>query len=208
LRQGVALHGRCLQALAAAWQSRLAAIPWAVALQQYNLLGSHDTPRARSVLGGNDALHRLAVTVLLTFPGVPGLYYGDEIGLLDQPGLRSRACMEWDPACWNHGLREFFKELIRLRRTSPALQRGGFQVVAVEADLIAFQRSLGGERWLVTAWRGAQPRQAGPLDVTPSALAEGTRLREHFSGQTAVIQNGCLMLPQLPQGAGLWKVLS
>lgn len=195
-------------ALAAAWQSRLAAIPWAVALQQYNLLGSHDTPRARSVLGGNDALHRLAVTVLLTFPGVPGLYYGDEIGLLDQTGLRSRACMEWDPTRWNHELREFFKELIRLRRTSPALQRGGFQVVAVEADLIAFQRSLGGERWLVTAWRGAQPRPAGPLDVTPSGLAEGTRLREHFSGQTAVIQNGYLMLPQLPQGAGLWKVLS
>ena len=29
-------------------------------LQQYNLLDSHDTPRIRSQLKGNDALHRLA----------------------------------------------------------------------------------------------------------------------------------------------------
>ena len=29
--------------LAAVWRSRLAGIPWAIALQQYNLLGSHDT---------------------------------------------------------------------------------------------------------------------------------------------------------------------
>ena len=59
-------------ALEATWRMRQAAIPWVVALQQYNLLGSHDTPRVRSPLQGADALHRLAVTLLLTFPGVPG----------------------------------------------------------------------------------------------------------------------------------------
>jgi len=80
-------------ALAATWRERLAAVPWVVALQQYNLLDSHDTERVRSILGENDALHRLAVLLLLTFPGVPGLYYGDEIGMLDDPELKSRGCM-------------------------------------------------------------------------------------------------------------------
>jgi hypothetical protein len=48
------------EALAASWQSRLAAIPWAVALQQFNLLASHDTQRVQTQVGGNEALHRLA----------------------------------------------------------------------------------------------------------------------------------------------------
>lgn len=75
----------------------MAVLPWQVALQQYNLLGSHDTPRVRTIVEGDEALQRLAVTLLLTFPGVPGLYYGDEIGLEDQPPiLNQRGCMQWD----------------------------------------------------------------------------------------------------------------
>jgi len=194
------------EALAAVWRSRLAGIPWAIALQQYNLLGSHDTSRARSILGGNDALHRLAVTLLLTFPGVPGLYYGDEIGLVDEPGLRSRACMEWNPARWDHDLLAFFKDVIHLRRNSAALQRGGFQIVCLEEDTLAYQRRLGNERWLVIARRSAEPRPAAPLHLVPAGLAEGTRLREHFSGQTAQVKAGWLEAPQLPQGATLWRV--
>jgi alpha-glucosidase len=194
------------QGLAAVWRSRLAGIPWAVALQQYNLLGSHETMRARSHLAENDALHRLAVTILLTYPGVPGLYYGDEIGMLDQPGLRSRACIEWDSERWDHDLRNFFKDLIHLRRSSPALQRGGFQIVTVEEHLIAFQRSLGAERWLVIAQRSASPRPAGPLDLRSAGLPDGTRLREHFSGQEALVRGGWLDCPVLPQGATLWKM--
>jgi alpha-glucosidase len=192
--------------LVAVWHSRLAGIPWVVALQQYNLLGSHDTSRVRSVLGDNDALHRLAVTLLLTYPGVPGLYYGDEIGLLDEPGLRSRGCMPWDPAGWNHELRDFFKELIRLRRTSPAWQRGGFQVVSGEQHTLAYLRSLGSERWLIIAQRHATSRPAGPLDLRAAGLPDGARLREHFSGQSALVHGGWLDCPALPQGATLWQV--
>ncbi len=192
--------------LAAVWRSRMAGIPWAMALQQYNLLGSHDTSRPRSILAENDGLHRLAVTLLLTFPGVPGLYYGDEIGMLDEPGLRSRACMKWNAEIWNHDLRDFFKDLIHLRRTSPALQRGGFQVVSLEEDLIAFQRSLGSERLLVIAQRHTAPRPAGRLDLRAAGLPDGTRLREHFSGQVAVVHGGWLDCPALPQGATLWQV--
>ncbi|MCS6843924.1 MAG: alpha-amylase family glycosyl hydrolase [Caldilineales bacterium] len=192
------------QAMAAAWQAHLGAIPWAVALQQYNVVGSHDTPRIRSVVAGNDALHRLAVAVQMTFPGVPALYYGDEIGLTDRPPLGSRDCMVWDEGRWNRSLRDFYRRLVHLRRGSAALQRGGFQILAVEQDMLAYQREHPGGRVLVVAQRSASPRPAGPLPVAHGGLADGARLRELFTGQEATVANGALPLPELPQGATVW----
>ncbi|MBU0494797.1 MAG: maltodextrin glucosidase [Chloroflexi bacterium] len=203
-------HSWPTAALADTWRNVRAAIPWAVALQQYNLLGSHDTPRIRTVVGGSDAehrdaLHRLATVLLFTFPGTPGLYYGDEIGLTDQPGLRSRGCMVWDEAQWDHSLLAFTRNLVALRRRSPALQHGGFQMLAVERDTLAYQREGLAGRVLVVAHRCATPRPAGPLPVAHGGIPNGTRLGEVFSGQEAVVKNGALALPELPQGATIWE---
>jgi len=192
-------------ALEATWRMRRAAIPWAVALQQYNLLGSHDTPRFRSILKGRDALHRLAVTLLLTFPGVPGLYYGDEIGLLDRPGLGSRACMEWEESRWDRSLLDFHHDLVALRRRSAILQRGGFQVLAVEPDCLVYQREAPEGRILVAAQRSEAPRPAGSLAVVHGGIPDGARFVEHFTGHQAVVAHGALPLPDLPQGATIWK---
>ena len=191
-------------ALLETWQRYLAAIPWAVALQQYNLLGSHDTPRIRTLVGENDALHRLAVVVLMTYPGVPGFLYGDEVGLVDQPGLQSRGCMPWDEAAWHGDLLAFYREMVQLRKETAVLQTGGFQLLLAEWDTFAYQRESADERAIVIAHRAAVPRPAGPLPVAQGGIAEGTRFVEFFSGQEATVQNGALPLPPLPQGATLW----
>ncbi len=192
-------------ALAATWQQHLAAIPWAIALQQYNLLDSHDVPRIRSKVNGNDALHRLAVIVQFTFPGVPGLYYGDEIGMMDEEGFHSRGCMVWDEARWDRDLLAFYKKLIALRKESTILQRGGFQILAVETDTVAYQRENAAGRILVVAHRGERPRPAGPLPVAHGGIPDGARFVEHFTGQKLIVTNGALPLPDHPQGATLWQ---
>ena len=133
-------------AMVATMTERMAAIPWQKALQQFNLLGSHDTPRIRTLLGEDDALHKLAVTMLLTFPGVPCIYYGDEIGMVDDEHLDQRGCMVWDEAGWNHELLAFHKRLIALRRSSEVLQRGSFQFVNSAENHIAYTR---GEQFLI-----------------------------------------------------------
>ncbi len=144
------------QALIDTWQSRRAAIPWAIVLQQYNLLDSHDTPRIRSIVAGNDALHRLAVTVQFTFPGVPGIYYGDEIGMLDDPILAARGCMRWDEAAWDYDLLTFYRRLIALRQSAKTLQKGGFQILAVEEDTFVYQRMDPNGSFLIIAHRGEE----------------------------------------------------
>jgi alpha-glucosidase len=196
------------EALAATWRERLAAIPWAIALQQYNLLGSHDTPRIRSDLGENDALHRLAVLVLFTFPGVPGIYYGDEIGMLDSSYLGARGCMNWEPETWDHNLRAYYQKLILLRRNSSILQRGGFQILAIEPDLIAYQREDDSGRFLVVAYRGVMERLPAPLALAHAGIPDGSRFRELFTGQEVLLTNGFLPLPALVQGGTLWEQVS
>lgn len=47
------------------------------------VLSNHDNPRVRSRLGGQEERARIAHMLLLTLPGTPTLYYGDEIGMKD-----------------------------------------------------------------------------------------------------------------------------
>ena len=50
-------------------------------LRMFNQLDSHDTARFKSLLGKDVARLPLAVVWLFTWPGVPCIYYGDEVGL-------------------------------------------------------------------------------------------------------------------------------
>ena len=201
-------------ALAKTWQQYLAAVPWRIALQQFNLLNSHDTPRLRTEVGENDALQRLAAIVQFTFPGIPCLYYGDEIGMVEDEHLSQRGCMIWDEAQWDHDLRDFYKELIRLRQETAVLQTGGFQILAVEPDTITYQREGANacsehgrsDRLIIIAHRSAIPRPANPLTIAHGGIADGTQFIEHFGGQVALVENGTLQLPSLSQGATIWRM--
>jgi alpha-glucosidase len=189
-------------ALYETWLSRWAAIPWAIRLQQFNLLDSHDTRRIGSIVGGDESLHRLAAIVQFTLPGVPCIYYGDEIGMLDDAMLEARSCMTWDETQWNHSLLEFYRQLIALRKDSVVLQKGGFQWLAIESDSFAFQREDKGERIIVLANR--KPRPAHALPVAQGGAPDGARFTEFYGRRTIVAADGSMALPDLPAGATIW----
>lgn len=191
-------------ALVETWAAFRAPIPWAIARQQFNLLDSHDTPRLLSVLGGNRAYARLAISLQMTYPGVPCVYYGDEIGL-GSNGEHPRACMPWERSQWDEDLLAFYQKLIHLRRHSPALVQGGFQVILAEKDTFAYVRDSDEESVIVVAQRGPADRPAGPLPVAYAAIADGTEFEELFSGQRLRVENGNLPLPLLPVGGQVWQ---
>jgi glycosidase len=59
-------------------------------------LRNHDQTRTRTALGGDPAKARLAAALLLTLPGVPFVYYGEELGMQgDKPDERLRTPMPW-----------------------------------------------------------------------------------------------------------------
>jgi len=113
--------------------------------------------------------------------------------------------MIWDEIRWDHSLLDFHRRLIGLRRTSGVLQRGGFQMLAVEPDAFAYQRHSRQGRMIVIAQRASQPRPASPLPVAHGGVPNGTRFLEYFTGQEAVVREGSLILPEHPQGGSLWE---
>jgi alpha-glucosidase len=191
-------------ALAAQWQAFLSTIPWQIASQQFNLLGSHDTQRIQTIVGENETLARVAVTLLFTFPGVPSVYYGDEIGMAGKNDPDCRRCMIWEPQAWNGGRREFYQKLIHLRRTSPALRQGGYQLLYAAAETLAFLREAPAERLIVVARR--KDDGLAVLPVQHGGLPDGLRLQDVISNAESVIQHGMLPLHGMPAvGTQIWR---
>lgn len=196
-------------ALVQTWRERLGAVPWAVNLQQFNLLGSHDTERVTTTLGDNERLYWLAVQYQMTFPGVPCIYYGNEVGQKnpsEAPAARAgaRTCMDWDSAHWDMDSVRRYQDLIRLRRTHPALIDGGFQVLQVGQDGFIYQRQRGDEGVLFTANRAAEVWHPAPVDAVAAGWRDGTHFREFGGSRALRVVKGRLDLPPLEQGGAIW----
>ncbi|MEA4811310.1 MAG: glycoside hydrolase family 13 protein [Anaerolineaceae bacterium] len=89
-----------------------------------NLLGSHDTTRILTVLKGDAKKLKIALTYLFTNPGIPMIYYGDEIGLLGESDPDCRRPMPWQEEEWNQQVLSIYRNLIRLRQSYPLFWHG------------------------------------------------------------------------------------
>ncbi len=107
--------------------------PREATLAQLNLLGSHDTPRFLTECGGDPARLHTALLFLLTFPGAPCLYYGDEIGMQGGKDPLCRGGFIWERTRWNQDIYHSTRNLIALRRAHPALRRGTMTTLPANA---------------------------------------------------------------------------
>lgn len=114
----------------------------------YNLLGSHDTARFLTLCGNKTEKMMLAVIFQMTYPGMPAIYYGDEVGMSGSNYLEARKAMVWDKANQNQELFELYKKLIAIRKNHSALARGEFTTTLVdpETNVYSYVRSHEDER--------------------------------------------------------------
>lgn len=129
------------------------AIPWRNFVSSMLLLDSHDTARFRNVVGDDKHRHLTGMGLLLTYPGVPSIFMGDELGLKGAWGEDARRTINWDRSTWDE---EFFaevKKLVSIRRKSDALANGGLRWILIEDDVIAFVRESRREAILVVLAR-------------------------------------------------------
>lgn len=153
----------------------------ATTLVNHNLLGSHDTPRFLTEAREEPWRVTLATVFQLTYPGAPGIYYGDELGMTGGNDPGCRGAMPWDDVGREPGLMATIAEIAALRRRYPALRLGVFRPLTATSDLVAFQRAAGRSKFVVAFNRGSTP---GSVDmagdgstVWGSGELAGNRLR-------------------------------
>jgi alpha-glucosidase len=152
-----------------------AGIPWDNQLAQLNLLDSHDTARLLTLLQGDLGRMRLALALLFTSPGVPCLYYGDEIGLEGGADPDCRRPFPWQRERWNHGLLRCVQRLARWRRQRCEWRRGAVQTLAVGEHHFVFARCTDAAVTVVAVNRGPAVTldlPLGWLPLTPVAWHE------------------------------------
>jgi len=146
---------------------------------------NHDQTRTMTALGNDTAGAKIAATILLTLPGVPFIYYGEEIGMTgDKPDERLRTPMQWTGTSagftsgtpWEAGqadslttnvaresrasgsLLSFYRRLLRERLKSSALRNGELVPVPTDNDaILAYLRRDSTEVVLVAANLGKTP---------------------------------------------------
>jgi cyclomaltodextrinase len=189
------------EAFAGQIEQLLGCYPRPVTEVQFNLLGSHDTPRFRTLARGDDSAYRLATLFQMTYPGAPSIYYGDEIGLEGRHDPGCRGGFPWDERAWNQELRGYVQRCIDLRGVHPALRRGDFAWLLARDSVVAYGRRLGAETLLVILNRGHQP---ATVDLPVAGyLADGAVLHDVWGDVVVTAARGCLEGIRVPSRDGL-----
>jgi len=172
------------------------------AYAHYLTLGSHDTERLRTMCSGDLRRVRLAFLFQFCYPGAPGIYYGDEIGLEGGKDPDSRRAFPWDPARWETSLRDWVRRLAHLRRQRAVLRRGDLRWLGSDdaARTAAFSRSLGSER-AVLALNASDSPQTLQLSAEQAGLSEGQVLSSGLGGEARKVEGGAVHL-KLPAFSG------
>ena len=151
----------------------MARLPFPALLTAMNQLSNHDHSRFLTRTNGMEGrlasrgsraaeegvsipVMRQAVVMLMTWPGAPAIYYGDEAGLCGWTDPDSRRAFPWGRE--NLELQDFHRYMCLIHRRSGALRRGSLIPLMMEQDLVCYGRVLGKEKVLVVIYTGAEDR--------------------------------------------------
>ena len=172
-------------------------------LQFGTFLTNHDQNRVMTVFNENPSKAKVAASIYLTLPGIPFIYYGEEIGMAgDKPDEFIRRPMQWDNGPYggfsnsvpweplndnyiqfnvsdqisdDQSILSWYRKLIKIRQAEPALQLGAFKQIGTNSlSLLAYIREYLGERLLIVINTGAQDHTDITLDITFGDLDYGS----------------------------------
>lgn len=90
----------------------------------WNFIDTHDTARFLHSAGGDKRKQKLAAALQLLLPGMPMIYYGDEVGMEGGPDPDCRRGMLWEEGRQEKDCLAYYRRLIRIRHEYPVLTKG------------------------------------------------------------------------------------
>ncbi len=179
------------------------AVPWPQVLASFTLIGSHDTARIATITADAE-LVEVAVAALMTYPGTPMIWAGDEVGLTGVNGEQGRRPFPWDaPESWQQETLQAYRQLASLRGREATLQVGGLRWIHVDADRIAYLRETPEESALVSLAR----RAGSPVRLPKRSLGmhDGQQLETLYGALNLADDGAYVTIPGAGPAAGIWR---
>ncbi|MEO0899199.1 MAG: alpha-amylase family glycosyl hydrolase [Bacteroidota bacterium] len=183
--------------------AEIQSVNYAYENQQFaSFLTNHDQDRIFNRLGRDEEKMKLAASLYLTLPGVPFLYYGEEVGMVGTGAHENiRRPMQWSSAAhagfstvnpWQgvgsnfqsnnvatfdaqpSSMLNHYRRLIALRNKFSPLRRGEFEVVGNDGNqLLSYARVEEEEAVIVVSNFSTQSQNGFALSMGESKLAPG-----------------------------------
>jgi glycosidase len=183
-------------------------------LQFGTFLTNHDQERVMSSLGGDLSKAKLAAQLLLSFPGIPFIYYGEEIGTVGpKPDENIRTPMQWNNTTnagfstitpWrspqadytskniasqqkdNSSLWTVYNKMIQIRNAEPVLRRGNYATIPSSASSgFVFMRQYQTESIIIASNLSNIPINNLQISLYPGSLSAGNyQLKDLLSGNS------------------------
>ena len=185
--------------LQAAVENAMASYPY---LQFGTFLTNHDQERVMTTLGSNVSKAKLAAQLLLTLPGIPFIYYGEEIGTVGpKPDENIRTPLQWNSSAnagfttgtpWRAPQADYltkniaaqqhdstslwstYNKLIQLRTSEPALRKGNYLTIPNNsASALVFMRQCANETIFVASNLSANQLGNVQISFYPGTMPSG-----------------------------------
>ena len=127
--------------------------------------------RFLDLCGGDVRRLKLAVMFMCCFPGMPCVFYGDELGVAGTDELDFRRAMPWRSG--DTELMEFYREAIALRREHPALRRGALRFLRAERGehVLVFERRAPDDELIIAINADETEYSYAGREIPPLSLA-------------------------------------
>ena len=183
-------------------------------LQFGSFLTNHDQERVMTTLGSDVTKAKLAARILLSLPGIPFIYYGEEIGTVGgKPDENIRTPLQWNSSAnagfttgtpWrapqtdyvskniaieqtdNNSLWTTYNKMIQIRQNEPALRRGSYVTLTTNSEsAFVFLRQYQDKSIIVASNLSNSPISNITATFYPGTLAAGNyQLNDLISGTT------------------------
>ncbi|MCF6094269.1 glycoside hydrolase family 13 protein [Microaerobacter geothermalis] len=154
----------------------------------FNLIDSHDTERFLTTCDEKEERMRLAVLFQMAYPGMPMIYYGDEIGMKGKNDPDCRRTFIWKEEEQNQEMLNWYKKCIQIRKSLPALTKGNYRtwVIRPTGNIFGIMRGTDTDQPVGVLINNSSLQQE--LTV-PVLWKQSDRLQDLISGETYPLKN-------------------
>lgn len=164
-------------------------------------IDNHDVPRFVNQISSlqNERLES-ALTFMMTYTGIPIMYYGTEIGMDGGSDPDNRRDMDWSA---KSSITDYIKKLVNIRKTNKALTDGDIKVLKADNNFISYSRKYQ-DNTVIVAFNTSDSKNSVQFDIPDQDKSNQKLAADLLTSKEYKIKNGKISLDMAPMQANVF----